>query len=113
MAVQVLTSNKDGRYIGKAYDITGPEAISYECAARILSEQVGKKISYVSISEADARNTMKRIGWDEFNINYLIELYGIIRMGYRSQVSSAVEDITGKKPISFSQFAKDYAGAFR
>jgi hypothetical protein len=55
---------------------------------------------------------MKYIGWDEFNINYLIELYRIIRMGYRSQVSSAVEDICGKKPISFSRFAKDYAEVF-
>jgi uncharacterized protein YbjT (DUF2867 family) len=111
VAVQALTNNNDGRHNGKAYDITGPEAISYEYATRILSEQVGKKISYVSISEDDVRKTMKYIGWDEFNINYL-ELYRIIRMGYRSQVSSAVEDITGKKPISFSRFAKDYAEVF-
>jgi hypothetical protein len=73
----------------------------------------GKKISYANISEDDARKAMKNIGWDEFNINYLIELYRIIRMGYRSQVSSAVEEVTGRRPISFSQFAKDYAEAFR
>jgi uncharacterized protein YbjT (DUF2867 family) len=42
-AVQVLTNNDDSRHNGMAYDITGPEAISYEYAARILSEQVGKK----------------------------------------------------------------------
>ena len=113
VAVQALTNNDDGRHNGKAYDITGPEAISYEHAARILSEQVGRKISYVNISEDDARKAMKDIGWDQFSINYLIELYRIIRMGHRSQVSSAVEDITGKKAISFSQFAKDYAEAFK
>jgi NAD(P)-dependent dehydrogenase (short-subunit alcohol dehydrogenase family) len=37
----------------------------------------------------------------------------IIRKGYASQVSSAVEEVTGKRPISFSQFAKDYIEAFR
>jgi uncharacterized protein YbjT (DUF2867 family) len=37
----------------------------------------------------------------------------IIRRGYASQVSSAVEEVTGKRPISFSQFAKDYIEAFR
>jgi hypothetical protein len=35
------------------------------------------------------------------------------RKGIASQVSSAVEEVTGKKLISFSQFAKDYAEAFR
>jgi hypothetical protein len=57
---------------------------------------------------------MKDIGWDEWRINFLIELYNIIRLGYLSEVySSPVEEITGKRAISFSQFAKDYAEDFR
>jgi uncharacterized protein YbjT (DUF2867 family) len=114
IAVQALTNNKDGLHNGKAYNITGPEAISFGQAARILSEQVGRKISYVSISEDDARKGMKDIGWDEWRINFLIELYNIIRLGYLSEVySSPVEEITGRRAISFSQFAKDYAETFR
>jgi uncharacterized protein YbjT (DUF2867 family) len=114
IAVEVLTNNKDGLHNGKAYNITGPEAISFGQAARILSQQVGRKISYVSISEDDARKGMKDIGWDEWRINFLIELYNIIRLGYLSEVySSTVEEVTGKRAISFSQFAKDYAETFR
>jgi hypothetical protein len=30
-----------------------------------------------------------------------------------SNISPAVEQITGNEPISFSQFARDYAGAFK
>jgi uncharacterized protein YbjT (DUF2867 family) len=113
VAVEVLTNN-DGRHNGKAYNITGPEAISFGQAARILSQQVGKKISYVSISEDDARKGMKDIGWDEWRINFLIELYNIIRLGYLSEIfSSPVEEVTGRRAISFSQFAKDYAETFR
>jgi hypothetical protein len=41
------------------------------------------------------------------------ELYSITRMGYVSQISSAVDEVTGRRPISFSQFAKDYAESFR
>jgi uncharacterized protein YbjT (DUF2867 family) len=116
VAVQALTNdnNNNGRHNGKAYNITGPEAISFGQAARILSEQVGKKISYVSISEDDARKGMRDIGWDEWRINFLIELYNIIRLGYLSDVfSSTVEEVTRKRATSFSQFAKDYAEAFR
>jgi hypothetical protein len=41
------------------------------------------------------------------------KLYSITRMGYVSQISSAVDEVTGRRPISFSQFAKDYAESFR
>ena len=33
--------------------------------------------------------------------------YGIIRVGYAPGLSSAVEKITRKKPISFARFATD------
>ncbi|TLX86036.1 MAG: SDR family oxidoreductase [Thaumarchaeota archaeon] len=112
VAVQVLTKNNDGRHNGKAYVITGPEAISYGDVARILSEQLRKKISYVNISEDDARKGMKGTGGDDWTINYLMELFNIIRMGYLSEVSSVTEEVTGRSAISLSQFAKDYSGAF-
>jgi uncharacterized protein YbjT (DUF2867 family) len=112
VAVQVLTKNNDGRHNGKAYNITGPEAISYSDAARILSEQIHKKISYVDISEDDARKGMKDTGSDEWTINYMIELFDIIRRGNLSQVSSVIDEVTGKRPISLGQFAKDYSRAF-
>jgi uncharacterized protein YbjT (DUF2867 family) len=110
VAVQALTNNYHSK---KAYTITGQEAISYEDAAKILSEQVGKNISYVNVSEEQTREGMKSMGMNEWFINSMMELYDITRMGYASQVSSAIEEITGRKPISFSQFARDYAESFR
>ena len=112
VAVQALTKNNDGRHDGKAYTITGPEAISYGDVAKILSEQVHKNISYVDISEDDARKGMKETGSDEWTINYMIELFDIIRKGYLSEVSSVIDEVTGKRPITLSQFAKDYSNAF-
>jgi len=116
VAVQALSgSSKNGtaNHIRKAYDITGGEALSYGQAAEILSKEIGKKVNYVNISDEDARKGMKDMGADEWTINSMIELFGITRGGYLSEISSAVEQVTGNKPISFSQFARDYAGAFK
>jgi hypothetical protein len=55
---------------------------------------------------------MKDSGSDEWTINYMIELFNIIRKGYLSQVSSVIDEVAGKRPISLSQFAKDYSRAF-
>jgi hypothetical protein len=74
---------------------------------------VGKKISYVDIAEESARIGLKEIGMNDWFINSMMELYAIVRAGYASYLSSTVEEITGKKPISFSQFARDYAHSFK
>jgi uncharacterized protein YbjT (DUF2867 family) len=112
VAVQALITN-DGKHKGKAYDITGGEALSYGQAAELLSKQVGKKVNYVNISDEDARKGMKDMGMDEWTINSILELFQFSREGYVSAISPIVEQITGNKPISFSQFAYDYAGAFK
>ncbi len=114
VAVKALTENGDNnKYDNKKYLITGPEALSYHQMAELLSNATGKKISYVSISEEEARAAMKEMGMDDWLINTISELSNYFKKGYASQVSSAVEEITGKKPLSFSQFANDYAQLFR
>jgi uncharacterized protein YbjT (DUF2867 family) len=112
VAVNSLTENENTKHNNKTYLITGPEALSYHQMAEILSNATGKKISYVNVSEEEFRGAMKKMGMDDWLINTISELYNYFRKGYASQVSSGVEEVTGKKPISFSQFAKDYVQAF-
>ena len=112
VAVQVLTGNNDGKYNSKTYDITGPEAISYNDAVNILSEQVGRKISYVDVSKDDAIKAMKDIGLDDWLIHTILEGYNNLRKGYFSPVTNMVKEITMKNPISFREFAKDHARVF-
>jgi hypothetical protein len=52
-------------------------------------------------------------GIEDWVVNSLIELYRFQRSGKASMVSNNVEKITGKKPISFEQFATDYIVSFK
>lgn len=114
VAVKILTEDKgDSIHNNKAYLITGPEAISYHRAAEILTNARGKKVDYVSISDEEARGGIKEMDIDDWLINTIFELYNYFRKGYASQVTSAVEEVTGKKSISFTRFASDYSEAFR
>ena len=110
-AVKALTD--DGKHFGKAYTITGPEALSYSQAAEIFSNVTGKKISYVNVPEEDTRVGMKSMGWDDWLINTTLQIFDLERKGYASKVSSDVEEVLGQKPVYFSQFAKDYAQALK
>jgi uncharacterized protein YbjT (DUF2867 family) len=112
VTVQALIDDSS-KQKGKAYNVTGGEALSYVQAAEILSKEVGTKINYVNVSDQDARKGMKDTGMDEWTTNSMIELFEITRADYVSEISPVVEQVTGNKPITFSQFAKDYAGAFK
>lgn len=111
VAVKALVDGE--KHYDKTYTITGPEALSYYQAAEILSNATGKKIDYVNISDQEARRAMKEVGLDDWLIDTISDLYSIFRKGYASHISPAIEEVTGKKPKTFAQFAKDYAEAFR
>ena len=106
ISCNVIRGSNDG-------SIAGPDAISYAQAAEILSNEIGRKIKYVDISEDQAREGMKAMGMDEWFINSMMDLFSITRAGYASDISSAIEEVTGKKPITFSEFAKDHSSAFK
>jgi uncharacterized protein YbjT (DUF2867 family) len=115
-ATAILTNNNHEtrqHHKNKTYDITGRDALSYGQVAEILSNEIGRKISYVDITEDDAREGMKQIGADNWTIEIMMELFTIIKAGYGSETTNQVEHITGRKPISFTQLASDYAGVFR
>ena len=112
-AIVVKTLTDNDKHNGKVYTITGPEALSHYQVAEILSNATTKKINYVDIPEKEFQRRKKEIGLNDWWLNLMIEAFYSFRKGYHSQVSSTVEEITGNKPIPFSQFAKDYTQAFK
>lgn len=112
-AVAVKALVDGDKHSNKSYMGTGPEALSYHQAAEILSNATGNKIDYVNISDEEARGGMKEAGLDDWLISTILGLYAIHRKGHASQVSSAVEEVTGRKATDFVEFAKDYADAYR
>ena len=110
IAVKTLTDNGNGRHDGKAYAITGSEALSYYQVADILSIATGKKISYVNVSEEGTRLGMKDMGWDDWLINTTLQLFDLYRKGYASQVSSTIEEVLGRNPNPSHNLPKTMLG---
>lgn len=109
IAVKVLLAENNGKqqqFENKAYHITGQEALSYSQAAETLSKEIGRKISYIDITEEDARKGMREMGMENWLIDAMIKLYNIIRAGYASQTTNVVEQITGRRPILLNNSSK-------
>jgi hypothetical protein len=74
----------------------------------------GKKISYIDLSEGDFRRALRDAGVDDWFINVVLGMLDpYYRGGKAAQAFSAVEEVTGRKPITFAQFAKEYADEVR
>jgi uncharacterized protein YbjT (DUF2867 family) len=112
VGVQALIHGE--KHYDKTYTITGQEALSYYQIANILSDVTGRKISYMDLSEGDFRRALREAGVDDWFIYVVLGMLdSIYRSGIAAQVFPAVEEVTGRKPIMFAQFAKDHADAFR
>jgi uncharacterized protein YbjT (DUF2867 family) len=109
VAFKVLTSDVA---IGQNLELTGPESLSNEDVAGVLTHILDRHISYAPISDQVATSSMIQSGISFWLITALIELYRYQRSGEASFVSEVVQDITGDSPIRFERFVTDYKSAF-
>jgi uncharacterized protein YbjT (DUF2867 family) len=109
VGVEVLKGNG---HEGRIYDLTGPEALSMQEVAAIMSEVTGKSIKYVDVPEEKARDAMQHEGLPHWIIDAMLELHGAYKEGQGSYVTNGVEELTGRKPHTFRQFVQDYKECF-
>ncbi len=106
VAVEMLLGTEI-EHSGRAYDLTGPAAITGKEMAATLSYVLGKPVEYHSVSDEEAHQAMTSQGISDPQARALIELYQSYRQGYASAVSNAVGSITGRAARSFEMYAMD------
>ncbi|MEP6994548.1 MAG: SDR family oxidoreductase [Acidobacteriota bacterium] len=111
-AVAVAALTKDG-HDRKIYDVTGPQALSFDVIADALSAATGKDISYVHVPPEYARKQLLGIGLPRWLADDMLVLCASFRDGYGAGVSSTVRNVARQEPRRFDQFARDYAPIFR
>jgi uncharacterized protein YbjT (DUF2867 family) len=108
-----LAALSDPRHAGKAYTLTGGQALNHYEVAGILSRTAGKTITYVSLSEKVACAMLSKAGVADDLIERWTKFYRLVRQGLCASVNQDVGSILGRPPISFEQYAKDHAAAWK
>jgi NAD(P)H dehydrogenase (quinone) len=88
---------------GKAYDITGPEAIGPRDLAALAAELGDRPVEVVSVDDDALVAGMIANGVPEAVAPILLTFVVAAREGFLDKVSSAVEDLTGKPPTSLRE----------
>jgi uncharacterized protein YbjT (DUF2867 family) len=110
VAVVALT---ESGHVGKVYELSGPEALSNHDVAGTLSDVLGRKISYRDIPAGEARDALIAGGMSEWMVNVILELFEMSAADEAAEVNGEVERLTGRAPIRFEDFVRDFRHAFR
>lgn len=109
VAVEALTGSG---HEGKTYELTGPEALSNQEVADIISEATGRQVEFVDVPEAAARNSMLQQHMPDWMVNAMLDLERAYRANQFSETTDTVQQLAGRPPHSFRQFAEDYKECF-
>jgi NAD(P)H dehydrogenase (quinone) len=80
------------------YEISGPEAITRERFAEIITEVTGRPVAVVQVDDEGFSAGLAQAGLPDFIIPVLASFGVAAREGYLDEVTTAVRDLTGQDP---------------
>jgi uncharacterized protein YbjT (DUF2867 family) len=110
VVAKVLTE-KD-QHLNRAYEITGRESFTYQEIAEILTDKLGRKIEYQSPNPIAFLLNKVRSGTKLGFAIVMLALYSVARMGKADKATDDFEQLMGRPPITFNQFADDHLDVF-
>lgn len=113
IAASAAAALSEDRFDGEAFNLTGPEALSYAEAAEILSKAVGRTIRYEAVSDEAFVEAASAAGADPAYAGFLAAIFYPVRENWTAAVTDGVERMTGAKPRSLETYARDHAATLR
>jgi uncharacterized protein YbjT (DUF2867 family) len=112
IAAVAATALVEEGHAGKSYTITGPEVLTPPQLLSTIGAAIGRELKFVELSEAQARKRWQEAGYPDEVIEFFVWAHGNTPpAGYT--VLTTVEDVTGCPALTFAQWAKEHAEAFR
>lgn len=109
VAARILT---ESGHENKAYILTGDEALTYDEVAAIMTEVLGRKITYSNPSLLAFARRMRSRGHPWGYIGVMAGIYLSTRRGRSAEVSPAAGELLGRPPTTLREYVSDYAAAW-
>lgn len=101
VVAHVLQDPRD--HVGRTYDLTGPEALTFDEVASITSRIAGRPFRFVDETLDEARASRAHFGAPEWQVDAWVSTYTAIRDGELEHVSGDVERLLGRPATSFDE----------
>lgn len=99
-------------HTGKAYSITGGAALDHDQVAQVLSQEMGRTITYVNPSFSAFRRRLEAQGKPPEYIAVMKSIYTPVRLRLAGGLTDELARLLGRPPITLEQFAQDFRAAW-
>ncbi len=106
VAVKVLTGSN---YEGKAYTLTGSEALTYDELANEMAKALEHPISHINLSPSELKSGMLAEGMPEDICDRMLDLERYLREGQAGRITNDIKQVTGQEPRRFADYAREMA----
>ncbi|MFC9354723.1 SDR family oxidoreductase [Arthrobacter sp. NPDC057013] len=93
-------------HAGATYDLTGPEDISLEHAAEVLTRATGRTVTYHNETLEEAFASRASYGAPAWQVEAWVSTYTAIAAGELAGVTSDVHGLTGRDPMELEELVK-------
>ena len=112
-AVAVAALLDPSRHAGRAYELSGPEALSQLDRVRILSEVLGREVRFAEQSREEALADLRRNPWmSEALASSLLDMQERTVGVREGLVLPGVADVLGRPGLTFARWVEDHRADF-
>ena len=94
-------------HVGRTYDLTGPEDISLQRAAELLTAGTGRTVSFHNETMEEAYASRASYGAPAWQVDAWVSTYTAIANGELAGPTSDVYGLTGKEPQGLADFLQE------
>ncbi len=109
VGVKVLTETG---HANRAYELNGPEAISYAQVAERLTKVLAKPVAYWNIPAAEFKKGFMAVGAPEWMADAYVDLADWYASGHGDKPTPVLGELLGRAPRTFDQFLADNLTSF-
>jgi uncharacterized protein YbjT (DUF2867 family) len=103
VAVEALT---DDRHVGRLYELTGPQSLSFADVAAEIAEATGRDVRYTPVSLEEHAAEAAEHGVPPEVVDLLTYLFGEVVDGRNAGTTDGVRRALGREPRDFGTFAR-------
>ncbi len=107
----VATVLTEGGHAGRRLVVSGPEALTPADKVSAIAAATGREIRFTELTDDQARRQWRSEGWPEEGIEFMLRMWAMVPETV-ARVTSAVEEVVGRPPRTFAQWAAAHADAF-
>ena len=109
IAVAALT---DDRHIGRTYELTGPDSLTFADTAAVIAAASGRSVRYVPVSLEQHAAELREHGVPEDVVELLTYLFDEVVDGRNASTTDDVREALGREPRDFAAYAAAAAPAW-